>query len=203
MNYLIHKLCEYEVKAASESIASAFMHEPIQTYFLPDERIRKEKSPEHFAILIRYCMLFGEVYTSANAEGAVLWLRPGESEITREKAEKGGLALLLPLVEKEALDRFNAVFEFLAPYHKKDAAEPHWYTFVIGVDPPFQGHGIGKALMNPVMEKACKTNTPIYLETADPANIPFYQKLGFQMVRELTHPGSGLKLWTLMKTFNS
>lgn len=144
-------------------------------------------------------MLFGEVYTSTHTEGAVLWLRPGETEITPEKAEKGGLVKLLPLAGKEALDRFNSIFDFLAPYHKKDAPEPHWYAFVIGVDPEFQGLGMGKALMKPVIDKACMTRIPLYLETADPANIPFYQKLGFQMVRELMHPGSGLNLWTFRK----
>jgi GNAT superfamily N-acetyltransferase len=201
MCHLIHRINEHEVRAASGSIARAFMNEPIQAYVLPDEQERMIKSPENFAILIRYCMLFGEVYTSAHAEGAVLWLRPGETEITPEKAEKGGLVQLLPLLEKEALDRFNSVFEFLSPYHKKDAPEPHWYAFVIGVDPEFQGQGVGKALMKPVLDKAHMTKTPLYLETADPTNIPFYTKLGFEMVRELTDPVNRIRLWTFLKKY--
>lgn len=67
---------------------------------------------------------------------------------------------------------------------------------VVGVDPAFQGHGYGKALLQPVLERAGREGASVYLETAQPKNVPFYEKLGFDLVRELVEPTSGLNLWT-------
>ena len=89
--------------------------------------------------------------------------------------------------------------DFLDPFHKTDAAEAHWYTMVIGVDPAFCGLGYGKALMQHTMTKAQNEHTSIYLETAQPGNIPFYTNLGFKLAREVTEPGSELPLWTFKK----
>ena len=132
-------------------------------------------------------------------EGAVVWLVPGHTDITPDKAEKGGLGDIPALLGEEAAARFFSVMDFLDPFHKQDAPEPHWYTMVIGVDPAFCGLGYGKALMQHVMTKAQKEKSSIYLETAQPANIPFYTNLGFKVVRELTDAESQLPLWTFKK----
>ena len=196
MNYAIEIMPESNLKAASESLTKAFMNDPLQTYVFPDEEERKKKSPFHFAAILQFGLNFGEVYASNNSEGAVVWLRPGETEVTPEKAEQGGLGQLPDLLGEGAANRFFSVMDFLEPYHKKDITEPHWYTMVIGVDPIFHGKGLGKALLTPVLEKAQLKNEPIYLETAEPSNVAFYSKLGFKIIKELTEPLSGLKLWT-------
>jgi GNAT superfamily N-acetyltransferase len=64
------------------------------------------------------------------------------------------------------------------------------------VDPAFQGQGVGRALLKPAMDKARAGGVPIYLETAQPANVAFYEYIGFKQIRELDEPSSGLRLWT-------
>ncbi len=59
--------------------------------------------------------------------------------------------------------------------------------------------GLGKALLEPVMKKAEAIGQPVYLETAQPANVTFYQKLGFRVLRELVEPVSELRMWTFRK----
>jgi hypothetical protein len=46
------------------------------------------------------------------------------------------------------------------------------------------------------MDKARAGGVPIYLETAQPANVAFYEYIGFKQIRELDEPSSGLRLWT-------
>jgi ribosomal protein S18 acetylase RimI-like enzyme len=196
MSHSIQIMQENALKAVAQSLTDAFMNDPLQTYVFPDIEERKEKSPDHFAAILQYGLHFGEVYMSENAEGAVVWLAPGETEITPEKAEKSGLVNLPHVMGEAATERFFSVMDFLDPFHKEDMAQPHWYTMVIGVAPSFHRLGMGKALMEPVMIKARLQHTPIYLETAEPSNINFYQKLGFRIVRQLTDPSSNLKLWT-------
>jgi ribosomal protein S18 acetylase RimI-like enzyme len=195
----IHSLSEENIKAASQSLSRAFMNDPLQTYVFPDADERGEKSPAHFEAVLRYGYRFGEVYTTPNMEGVVVWLRPGGTDITPEKAEKGGLGSIPELLGEDAASRFFSVMDFLDSFHKQDAGEPHWYTMVIGVDPAFCGLGYGKALMQHVMTKAQNNQTSVYLETAQPSNIPFYTNLGLKVHRELTEPESKLPLWTFKK----
>jgi GNAT superfamily N-acetyltransferase len=115
-------------------------------------------------------------------------LPPGDTDITPDKAEKGGLGDIPALLGEDAAARFFSVMDFLDPFHKIDAAEPHWYTMVIGVDPAFCGLGYGKALMQHVMAKAQNHQSSMYLETAQPSNIlifPFIQTLGSKYIGNL------------------
>lgn len=201
MSIAVQPLLESRITAAANSLSKAFMDDPLQSYVFPDAEERMLRSPAHFEALLRYGTIYGEVYTTQNAEGAVVWLPPGETEIIPEKAEKGGLTKLPELLGEEATHRFFTVMDFLEPFHKLDAPEPHWYTMVIGVAPSFCGMGNGKALMNTVIDKAKRTQTPIYLETAAPFNISFYKNIGFSIIREFIEPTSQLPLWTFKKEF--
>ncbi|GAA6047632.1 hypothetical protein JCM3770_001598 [Rhodotorula araucariae] len=60
---------------------------------------------------------------------------------------------------------------------------PHWYLVPIWVRPAYQGLGIGKALMQQVIDlcDAQSPPTPIFLE-ADKRGKPLYEKLGFVVV---------------------
>ncbi|ULQ55850.1 GNAT family N-acetyltransferase [Flavihumibacter rivuli] len=197
----IYPISEESIGTSSRSLSRAFMNDPLQTYVFPTEREREQKSPAHFEAVLRYGNLFGEVYTTQNLEGAVVWLTPGSTDVTPEKAEKGGLGNIHALLGEDAANRFFSVMDFLDPFHKQDAPEPHWYTMVIGVDPAFSGLGLGKALMQHILTKAQGNQTSVYLETAQPSNIKFYSSLGFTVLRELTEPKSKLPLWTFKKDF--
>ena len=43
-----------------------------------------------------------------------------------------------------------------------------------------QGRGIGRQLVAPVLKSADDAGLPCYLETEEPATVPFYQRLGFE-----------------------
>ena len=195
----IRSMQQTDVDVVATSLANAFMSDPLQTYTFPDEEERREKSPAHFKAILEFGLMFGEVYASDNAEGAVVWLRPNETDITPEKAEQGGLTKLPELLGEDAANRFFSVLEFIDPHHKQDVPEPHWYIMVIGVDPAHQGKGLAKSLLQPVMNKATANGNSIYLETAQPLNVPFYQRLGFKILKEIEEPVSGLKVWTFKK----
>jgi len=101
MNHSIELIPENNLKAASKSLARAFMNDPLQTNVFPDEEERKKKSPLHFGAILKYGLKFGEVYASNNGKGAIVWLRPGETVLTAEKAEQGGLGELTKSLEKK------------------------------------------------------------------------------------------------------
>ncbi len=62
--------------------------------------------------------------------------------------------------------------------------EPHYYLEYIGVEPSFQGTGVGSAILRHLCEKADKQQVGCYLENANPINTPFYQRFGFHVTQE-------------------
>jgi ribosomal protein S18 acetylase RimI-like enzyme len=62
---------------------------------------------------------------------------------------------------------------------------PHWYVLVLGVHPKCQGKGLGGKLLTPILEKADAERVAVYLESANPRNLDFYRKHGFEVTSEL------------------
>jgi GNAT superfamily N-acetyltransferase len=199
MNHSIEKLSQQDLPFAARALTNAFMEDPLQPYVFPSESERQERSIPHFSAVLQYGILFGEVYTANNFGGAVVWLRPGETTVTPEKAEQGGLAALPQTIGEAQFTRFISVLDYADQFHKHDIKEPHWYAMVVGVDPTFQGLGFGSALLSPILNEAKSKNIPVYLETAQPKNVSFYVHMGFEQIREATEPVSGIKIWTFIK----
>lgn len=67
-------------------------------------------------------------------------------------------------------------------WSKHDPKEPHWHIGPIGVDPAFQGQGVGKALLGSVLEMADEDGVPAYLETDVDRNVKLYEEFGFRII---------------------
>jgi ribosomal protein S18 acetylase RimI-like enzyme len=65
---------------------------------------------------------------------------------------------------------------------KHDPKESHWHIGPIGVDPAFQGQGVGKALLGSLLEMADEDGPTTYLETDVDRNVTLYEKFGFQVI---------------------
>ena len=61
-------------------------------------------------------------------------------------------------------------------------AKPHWYLPLIGVDPVRQGAGYGTELMKHSLQRCDADHKLAYLESSNPRNIPFYERLGFERI---------------------
>lgn len=131
--------------------------------------------------------------------GAAVWLPPGHTHITDERAVEAGLDRLPEVLGVDAATRFFTALSSVEPYHKTDVPVDHWYVLVVGVDPAAQGRGIGGALLTPIIERADRDGLPCYLETAQPANIGFYQHLGFRVLRDVVSDDTGLRLRTFRR----
>ncbi len=67
---------------------------------------------------------------------------------------------------------------------KRHPKEPHYYLEFIGVDPPYQRMGIGSLILSEMVRLADQERACCYLETANPNNLPFYQRFGFERIGE-------------------
>ena len=51
-----------------------------------------------------------------------------------------------------------------------------------------------------MIDRADTAGQPCYLETAQPTNVAFYEKMGFDRVVDTREPQSGLRLWTFRRS---
>lgn len=69
------------------------------------------------------------------------------------------------------------------------------YLWFVGVLQDRQQTGVGSKLVKSLIEIAKKEGLPIYLETSNPDNLPFYKKHGFEMFHEWNSPITGFTIW--------
>jgi GNAT superfamily N-acetyltransferase len=74
--------------------------------------------------------------------------------------------------------------------------EGHSFLWFLAVDPPRQRGGIGRALVGRVA--ADSGDAPVYLDTANPANVPYYVSLGFEEIGSEPLP-RGARMWFMKR----
>jgi ribosomal protein S18 acetylase RimI-like enzyme len=104
-----------------------------------------------------------------------------------------GAAMLGP-AHTWRLARFDAA---IGGQHFRD---PHWYLYVLGVDPAQQGRGLGSVLVKAHLERAAADGVPAYLETDTEDNVRYYSRFGYAVTSELTvKPLADLRMWLMLK----
>jgi ribosomal protein S18 acetylase RimI-like enzyme len=88
--------------------------------------------------------------------------------------------------------RFSAVMEKGHPH------DVHVYLWHLAVDPASQRGGIGRALLARVFEDGARAEAPVWLETANPANVPYYASNGFEEVGRAPLP-RGATMWFMQR----
>ncbi|MDU8943477.1 GNAT family N-acetyltransferase [Ovoidimarina sediminis] len=109
--------------------------------------------------------------------GATCWLPPGE-----KPNDDAGWTVLTKHCDNTRLERVAAVFEEMGKHHP---SEPHWYLWLIGVDPAFHGHGLGSKLMERGIAASNSDGAPCYLEATTQKVVPLYERFGFEVIDEI------------------
>ena len=74
-----------------------------------------------------------------------------------------------------------------------------WYLHYVGVRPAAQGKGHGGRIIRAQTGLADAQRLPCWLETATPANVALYERLGFVTQVEWDVPGGGPHFWGMMR----
>ncbi len=158
-------------------------------------------SDDPFVRLEMLYSAFGGMLTDARVAG----VRRGKSVLGVAAALEPGLCIdsMLP-VRVRTLDepspdasdgeRFLYSGSVMAAY---DLPEPHWHVGPVGVEPGFQGMGLGRAAMRHLCEEFDQHHRLAWLETDKPENVRFYIGLGFEVVEEV--PMLSSRFWFMRR----
>lgn len=184
---------------ATAVLARAFLPYPLYLHFFPDPAERQKRTAPALGLLIRYCLRYGEVYSTSDSLGAACWLPPGAEYLTMWRMLRVGLIMFpfqIGLTAAKRLERVGAHFEAI---RRRAMPQPHWYLMLLGVDPAHQGQGVGRALVQPVFERADTAGLPCYLETQVETNVAIYRRLGFEVVDEGEVPEADCRSWAMKR----
>jgi ribosomal protein S18 acetylase RimI-like enzyme len=188
-----------QVAPAADLLARAFFNDPLFAYFFPDEAHRLRRSAHTFRFLVRHALGKGRVRaTSERLEGVIIYFH--SSRMRKSLADQlrlGGPAMLV-CQGLSAISRQIAADDYMTALHGRHVADPHTYLAVLGVDPAFQGKGLGARLVACMLGDR-EAGSACYLHTHRRRNLDFYRRFGFELVEESVIPRSGVINWSLMR----
>jgi GNAT superfamily N-acetyltransferase len=176
-----------DVPALARALARAFYDDPVMLWLMPDDEARLRRLEPAFDLYLRRMWMPKELsFTTDGLTGGACWLPPGEWHLSvpRQLAMMPGMIAAF----RGRLPRALRAFNFMESRHPK---APHYYLHVVGVDPDWQGRGLGGALMAPILRRCDDEGLPAYLEASSPRNRVLYERNGFRVVEEVPLPGGG------------
>jgi ribosomal protein S18 acetylase RimI-like enzyme len=188
-----------QVKHGADLMAQAFTDDPFFTFTIPDTIRRACILPWLFEKTIHYGLLYGKVYTTSSMDGIAMWLGQKNPELTLMGILRTGLFLLPLKLRWREFQRNVSLANYVNQLHKLSVTGQHWYLFGLGVDPSRQGQGIGRVLMEPVLEQADQESLVCYLDTNNERNIPFYEKNGFTLANHGQGQHTFPHTWTMLR----
>ena len=201
-------------RAAGEMLARAFSDDPLSIYLAPNGVKRARVLPWLYERIVRYGAMYnGELLTTTDdhlplpvpgrgqgrgPSAVAVWLPPGLPYTPMLRLVRAGLAFTPLKFGLSAIPRFMAA-NHVEQLRAKLAPEPHWYLWVIGVEPERQGRGLGSSLIEPMLQRADADGLPCYLETHKERNVAFYNKHGYEVVHSGSVPNGGPPYWCLKR----
>lgn len=193
------RLLPAQLKPAAALLAAAFQRDPMFIQVQPDEIARLEMLVWLMERVVRYSLLYGQVYTTPDLEGVACWLPPGHTHLTVTGLLRSGLVTSPLGMGLPAYLRFDRYMTYSDKLHELYAPAAHWYLWSLGVDPAHQGQGVGSRLLQPVLAQADAEHAACYLDTGAERNARFYQKHGFQVMEHSSTPRDGVQVWAMLR----
>ncbi|MGX7693331.1 GNAT family N-acetyltransferase [Gordonia polyisoprenivorans] len=176
-----------DLDVTSSLLAQAFIDDPVTRWIAPDPR----GDVQMFRTLVRWThrsdVAPDLAVRAGEPVGVAVWDPPGYrvSRLDEIRALVGFVRSLRSGIRRGAV--VESTFARLRP------EEPHWYLGQLGAIR--HGEGIGTALLEAGI---ARVDGPAYLESSNVANIPLYERFGFEVVREVRLPG-GPSVWPMFR----
>jgi predicted N-acetyltransferase YhbS len=190
-----------DVEAAIEVVARAFHEDPGAVIIEPDPDRRHEAMRQLTGPVVRAAVPHDHVTVAVAPDGSVVgvatWLPPGKDTPTDEELLAAGLAEAHAEVP-EAAARMGPMAEALEDLHAGGVTGDHWRLEFFGVDPAWQGTGLGAALIETGHAKADAAGQPCWLETFTQRNVDWYARRGYRVAVRSSVP-TGEPIWGLIR----
>ncbi|MEU4231095.1 GNAT family N-acetyltransferase [Nonomuraea sp. NPDC026600] len=199
-----------DIEPTARLIAAAFNNLDAARWLVPDAGRRPTVLAANFRILVEHALLFGLVDIiddgpiSDDSDVRLHVANTGPAAVavwfdrTEPLPEPGYYDLRLEAATGNDVDHFKFLDKLFAEHHP--AEPPHDHLALLAVDPPYQGCGLGTALLN--HHHTQRPDTPAYLEASSPRSRDLYMRFGYQVLKTISLP-NGTKFWLMWRAANS
>ena len=191
----VRKATLADVSRLADALARAFDGDPPMRWFLSDAETRVARARRLFDVMLRRVHLGRDYcYTTNDVVGGALWVPPG----TWRLGVVDQVVLLPGMVRVfgRGLARAQRGLTVMESGHP---TTPHYYLDSLGVEPGWQGQGLGSALMQPVLERCDIERMPAYLNAGSARSRDLYLRHGFEVTEEFSLPEDGPPLWRMWR----
>jgi len=184
------------------ALVDALRYDPfylaITEQFAGNEARRREALARYFDYAMSEGARIGRLIVWPDPSvGAAVWLLPAEKSVHDAEA-KAKAEFLAAAIGTAGAHAYHRIIDFMRPRAAAIIRESAWYLSIVGVAPSAQGQRIGSRLIEPTLAEADAPGVECYLETFDPRNPRFYQRLGFLPVASHSEPITGAT-YTIMR----
>ncbi len=176
-----------EVPDAARVIAAGHAEYPSFRDLFHNPIRRRRALVRFFEATLRDAVRHGDVvgaWDGDGLQGVAVWLPPMAYPWKPGRKARAVPALARVLAaDPLAFPRF---VRYGAALERDHPAEPHWYLEALSVRPAAQRRGLGACLLAPSLRRADSEGRPCYVETADEANVQYYERFGFSLLRTFT-----------------
>ena len=184
-----------DVPRLADALARAFDGDPPMRWFLPDPETRVERARRLFDVMLRRVHIARDhCYTTEELSGGALWVPPGTWRLS--VVDQVALLPGMLRVFGRGLGRAQRGLTVMESGHPRAV---HYYLDSLGVEPRWQGRGLGSALMRPVLERCDAERMPAYLNAGSPGSRDLYLRHGFHVTEEFRLPDGGPPLWRMWR----
>jgi hypothetical protein len=184
-----------DIDTVVDIMVDAFYDDPGWSWGFPDPAKRRAQQGWFWRHITTEAVSHGSVWLTVNGASAAVWLPPG---VIEGDADPG---FDFPTRALEVLgtdaDRFLRSVELFEANQPRD--EPHWYLSLLGTRTSQHGHGYGLGLLVENLRMVDAAGTPAYLEASHQANIPLYERYGFQVLGGFDMPDGGPRITTMWR----
>ena len=184
---LVRPLDASGIRSLAGLLSRVLRDEPHFRYMVPDPPERRRILSWFFnSVAIPTSLFHGEVYTTADLQAGVLWIRP-ESAGTFQRM----LCTAVPAMSHVGRQMEKVFFQL--------ARQPHWYLVSLGVEPSKNLEVTGRALLEPVLFRADLEERPCYVESFHEGNLRFYESMGFRIEGAGNISSDGPNFWAMIR----
>jgi GNAT superfamily N-acetyltransferase len=180
---------------AAPVMADAFVDDPGWMAVGPDDTERRRRYIRRvcrgaLSVAARRGGRIWHVQHDGRVAGVLSSLDPGQwppPQVRSTAAQALGPILAGPAVLWRSLSADSAL-------HAGHPEEPHLFVWMLTVAPSLQRSGVGRTLLTHALARAADLGVSTYLDTANPANLPYYGSFGFECTGERDLP-RGASIW--------
>jgi GNAT superfamily N-acetyltransferase len=168
------------------TLALAFHDDPLMGWLFEDPDRRAELLLRWWRARVEDQPAHAEVLTAEGEVSVALWHGPDVGGAgTSPGARSAIVDTLADLIGARAARRKLEALAVIPAAHPRTR---HWYLAAVGTRPAFQGHGLGVRVVAPILERCDRSGLPAYLESTNPRNLSFYERLGFEPISRIEVP---------------